>query len=106
MHLDYFPQREKFHLVQQLITHVKVEVRHGQQPVVIIDNVATVDDLSKNVAKIIPRNLRWRSFHVVLKANHRIAQITEPEWIVDVVPHRTKLLPLHDNGMEMAKAQT
>ena len=50
-------RREELERLEQLLAQEGVEVRRAQPPVLVVRDVATVHDLAKDVAQVVPRHL-------------------------------------------------
>mmetsp|Transcript_33278 Transcript_33278/g.71326 ORF Transcript_33278/g.71326 Transcript_33278/m.71326 type:complete len:451 (-) Transcript_33278:1539-2891(-) len=93
-------------LIQKLIAHEVQQILFAHSAVPIIYNVSTVHDLAEDVPQIVPGNLHGGgSFQVVVKHLGRVSKVARGEWILHVVAHRSKLLSLQHQRVEVAQGE-
>ena len=93
------------HLIQEIISHIKLQICGGEKTIKVIHNVSSIHDLTKKVPQVSPGYLLRCTFHVVLQDSRRTYQITRRKGVHHIVPLGTELLSLHQHGMELTETK-
>jgi hypothetical protein len=93
-------------VLDQGVIHELGLVGIAQTTVPIVDNVASVHNLTENVSEIFPWDITRLEFvDVLVQNNGRVSQVTQREIVTEVPSFLSKSLSLDNAGMEVAQGE-
>jgi len=102
-----FGEGEELSFVKELVVHKVLEVSIAENSIPVVNDMASVHDLTDKVLEIIPWDFTGTTsaVHVVLEHDGRVTEITIREGISHVESLRAELSTLTHDGVEVSESE-